>query len=277
MNWNRAKTILIIFFICTNLFLLTTILMSVNKTSIVTDDIISSTTMILKNNRIEIDPELIPRRTQPAAMIKAENFIDSYESFAKKLVGDDASELESNVYEGSKGKIFFSGDRFSYNAKKGEFSELTEKLNSDNTRQIALDVLKVYGFEDNSILFDVAEDNSEYIVTVTKQKNDMPIFSSKLKLVMNKNGVSGISGSWFFEKGTLKNKYTLKSVSGVLIDYISISNRPTTDEKITSVSLGYYVPDEGIFHKDVLLMPCWKIVLDNGGEYILNAVENSNE
>lgn len=275
MNWSKAKTILIIFFICTNLFLLTTILMSVSKTSIVTDDIIDSTIMILKNNRIEIDPEIIPRRTQPAAMIRAENFITSYEEFAKKFVGEDLNMLETNVYEGSRGKIFFSGDRFSFDASKEEFSELTEKLNESNARQVVLDVLKAYGFEDSTLLTDVSGDESEYVVTVTKQKNEMPLFSSKLKVVMNKKGVKRVSGSWFFEKGALKNKYTLKSVSGVLIDYISVANRPTTEEKITSVTLGYYIPDEGILHKDALLVPCWKIALDDGGEYILNALENN--
>lgn len=276
MNWNRAKTILIIFFICTNLFLLTTILLSASKTSIVTDDIIASTTMILKNNRIEIDPKIIPRRTQPAAMAEAENLIDNYENFSKRFVGDDAAVLEQNVYEGSKGKIFFSGDRFSFAAKEPQFSDLTKNLNESNIKQAAANILKNYGIEDSALEFEISGDG-EYEVIVTKQKNDLQIFSSRLKLTMSQKGLTKVSGSWFFDKGTLKNKYTLKSVTGVLIDYISVANRPTTDEKITAVTLGYYVPDEGILHKDTLLVPCWKITLEDGGEYILNAVENGND
>lgn len=274
MNWNKAKTILIIFFICTNLFLLATILISTSKTSIVTDDIINLTTVILKNNRIEIDPAIIPRKTQAVAMIEAKNFIDSYDTFSKKTAGEDAKMLQTNVYEGENGTITFSGDKFDFIPKSPLYTDLTQRLTASNAQQVALTILKKYGFEDNNLIFDTAEQNSEYTVTVTKQKDNLHYFNSELKVKLSMAGVKEISGSWFFEKNILRDKFVLKNVTGVLIDYISVANRPTTDEKITSIELGYSILEEGIHHKEILLTPCWKITIDNGAEYVLSAVEN---
>ena len=50
MNWSRVKTILILFFLCTNLFLASVIVMSGNRVHTISDEIIHSTGEILKNN-----------------------------------------------------------------------------------------------------------------------------------------------------------------------------------------------------------------------------------
>ena len=64
MNWSRAKTILIILFLCTNVFLLTALaLSSVNK-SVVSEEIISSTVDILERNGVKISAGIIPEKSE---------------------------------------------------------------------------------------------------------------------------------------------------------------------------------------------------------------------
>lgn len=273
MNWSKAKTILIIFFICTNLFLLTTIIVSTGKNSIVTDDIISSTISILENNRIEIDVGLIPRRTPAVTKVYARNFIDDYEGFAKRFVGELTTPVKNNTYSGEKGVISFVGDKFEFLPAEPMYEALTAKINSDNAQYTALEVMKKYGFDDDNLIFKEREEDGVYVISITKQKDGLYYFNSELKVTMTQSGVTGISGSWFYDE-TVKEKIILKSVTSILIDYISLSNRPTTTEKIVALDLGYSLLEGGIYHKEITLIPCWRITLDTDGEYILKASES---
>ena len=95
MNWSRAKTILIILFLCTNIFLLTTIILSSGRNSNVTEDIVASTVQILKENGVEISPDIIPRKTRILPVIDLEEQIE--EKFitvkdAKKLMKKNGGE-----------------------------------------------------------------------------------------------------------------------------------------------------------------------------------------
>lgn len=273
MNWNRAKTILIIFFICTNLFLLATIFASTGKTSIITDDIISSTTQILKNNQIEIDPAIIPRKTQALPLLEAENIIGSYEEFSKKLLGEDCKASSPNVFISSQGTLTLSGDTFEFVPDTPLFPEICEKITPSNARSIAESVLKKYNFEDRDLQFDIKTFKDDFIINVSKKKDSVYYYSCNLQLTISPSGLKYLGGSWFYEKKEAPEDVTLKSVTGVLIDYISVANRPTSPETITSIDLGYSVNEKDIYHKTAILTPSWRITLISGREFILNATE----
>ncbi len=278
MNWNKAKTILIIFFICTNLFLLASILISADRTTIITDDIIASTKMILNNNRIEIDPEIIPRKTHSLSMIESENWILDYSEFSKKFVGEDSVAVENNCYIGEHGTISFVADSFSFSPSSSEEIKGVENLSSSNAEKIALEILKKYDFSSSNLFFEIdnsKDSDKEKSIIITKKKDNIHYFDSKIEITFLNNCLFNISGKWAFEKKELKENFALKNVTSVLIDYISLVNRPTTDEKIISIDLGYSILEEGIHHKKFLPHPCWRITLDNGAEYILNAVDAS--
>ena len=276
MNWPRAKTILIIFFLCTNLFLLLTITMSAGRTSIVTDDIIASTIAILKNNRIYIDSETIPRKTHSIPMMRAKNFISDYETFAKAFAGEDAALTESNTYSGSRGTVRYEGDYFEFIASETLFSEETKRLSSASAPQIAADIMKKLGFSDSSAVCSVSVDNGKTTAKFTRKKDNLCYFNSEITLVMTNSGVENVYGTWFFDESALPDKVAMKSVTGVLIDYISLANRPTVDEKITSLDLGYAILEDGIYHKEAIMTPCWRITLENGETYVLNAADTKN-
>lgn len=278
MNWSKAKTILITFFICTNLFLLLTITMSAKKTSIVTDDIAASTITVLKNNRIDIDPETIPRKTSSIPIMKVKNFIEDYETFAKSLIGDDAVYDENdNTYSGKLGTVHFEGDYFEFTALGTLFSDDTRKLSSSTAQQIALNIMKKLNFSDASAECSVSFADENAVVKLTGKKDGLCYFNSEITLVMANSGLKKIYGTWFFDDSALPNKVTMKSVTGVLIDYISLANRPTVDEKIISLDLGYAILEDGIYHKEGNMIPCWRITLENGETYVLNALETDSQ
>ena len=61
MNWYKAKTILIVFFLMTNVFLLVNILTAAGKAAAIPEEIIDSTVQILAGKQITIDKTRIPR------------------------------------------------------------------------------------------------------------------------------------------------------------------------------------------------------------------------
>lgn len=273
MNWSRAKTILIIFFICTNLFLLATIIASTNKTTIITDDIISSATQILKNNQIEINPDIIPRKSQHLPILEAENIIDSYENFSKKLLGEDCAPASSNVFTGGNGEVTFSGDTFNFVPATPLFPEICEKLTLSNAKSVAESVLKKYDFEDRDLQFDIKTFKDDFVINITKKKDSVFYYDCNLRLTLSDRGLKNMSGSWFYEKNELPGDVTPKSVTGVLIDFISVSNRPNTPDTISSIDLGYSTNEPEIYHNPASLVPCWRITLIDGQEFILSAIE----
>lgn len=276
MNWGKAKTILIIFFICTNLFLLFAITLSADRFSIVTDDIVNSAISVLKNNRIEIDSETIPRKTQKIPVMNSKNFIEDYETFAKKIAGDDAHIDKTNSYVGTNGVISFDGDYFEFSAYSPLFSENTKKINILNAPQIAENIMKQFGFSDSSAIYSATEEEHKIIVNITRKKDNLYYFNSEINLILTADGMEKIYGTWFFDEKALPDKVELKSVTGVLIDYISLANRPTIDETITALDFGYAILEDGIYHKEAALMPCWRITLGDGGKYILNSADTGN-
>lgn len=273
MNWHKTKTILIIFLICTNMFLLSTIITSMLSGTIITDDIVNSVVSVLKNNRIEIDPQIIPRKVGIAAILQVENVIETYEAFSERFLGDNITHFEKNIYKNEKGEINFYGDRFKFVPSTPLFGEEISKLNEENTKNIASAILEEYSLSEDNQLAELKTGETENILSITKD-TDAKQFNSNINIAFTDEGVQRIEGSWFRNVGTQKEKLDLKNVTGVLIDYISLVNRPTTDEKIISLEFGYSILEDGIHHKEAYLSPCWKIKIEGGNEYILSAVEN---
>ena len=105
MNWGRAKTILIILFLCTNTFLLTAIILSSNNSSVVSEAIAKSTVDILKDNGIDVSEEIIPRRTDilPVVNVISGGFGDERKFLTvrelKKIIKDNKLQVEEVIGE----------------------------------------------------------------------------------------------------------------------------------------------------------------------------------
>ena len=113
MNWSRVKTVLIILFLCTDIFLLATYLTSKYASSTISPEVIEATVDVLASNDITVDPSIIPQKIPGVMSFEAENVIFDYEAFAKSILGEKFTQTESG-YEGVMGTISFSGDRFDF-------------------------------------------------------------------------------------------------------------------------------------------------------------------
>lgn len=273
MDWNRAKTILIMFFLIINLALIFYITADDMQSKKAEENVYSTVISLLEEKDIHIDKNLILNSNREALKnIYVKNVISDYESFAKKILGDNLTPLNENEYENDIGIIFFSGDCFDVKAKDGKYIKQAE-LNKDNITDIITEYLTEIGFEAANAKITSSVSESGFTVDCYPIIDSSEVFKTQLTISVTDNGILQISGNWY----NLHNKNTaaqnLKPIAGALIEYM---NNHSSGEKIviSDITLGYMSPDSGSYHEKVLLTPVWRITGDNGETAYIDAREN---
>lgn len=262
MNWYKAKTILIIFFLCTNIFLLVNILNAADKSTAIPDAVVSSAVDVLAQNGIAIDPDLIPRRNQAAAVIHAENVARDYDAFAGLLLGGNIQKAEDNTYTSPAGTLSFAGDSFSFTA--GDVP-----LSNASPAKAAEDFLKELGLDLSGSRRTVSGGQVVY----KKSFAGSPFFNGSLTLQIENGGVRTMQGCWFQEKrqGLFREKSALKSAASILVDFASQGSGAA---RVTGLEFGYTLPDTHTLHPETELVPTWMITTDSGEQIFMDAREN---
>lgn len=268
MYWYRAKTILIIFFICMNVFLLVNLMYTTNKSNIVTPEIISSTVDILSRNGIKISPEIIPAKTSSLKTAEMTNAITDKDVFAQYMCGDDIRSVSEDSFEGKNGNLSMHGDKFIFvPSSQWSFKAYSETIETEFLTNAGVD------FSD-SIKEEITSGDKK-IIRYINTINGYKIFDSYIKITVNSssNDVETIEGVWFNKTGRLGSTIALKSVTGVLIDFILTPGRTQGDTSVTSLELGYTSSDDDIYHQSTVLLPVWNITLNDGTSYCIDTRE----
>lgn len=263
MNWYKAKTILIIFFLCTNIFLLVNILTAANKATVITEDVIGATVEILSRNGVTIDPEIIPRRNETVAVIEAENVIGDATAFAEGILGGTVEKNPDGTYTGPAGNLAISGNRFSYTA-----GNAPKELGSSPAKA-ATAFLKGAGFD----LSGAERTVTENLVTYQKEFDAHPFFDGQVTVTVRDGAVVSAEGCWFSsdDGGWFSDKVTVKSITGVLVDYAAQENHA---KGITALDFGYTLPQGDTLQKSAVLVPTWVITTDRGEKVFMDARES---
>ena len=260
MNWYRAKTILIVFFIITNLFLFYNITFGTQDENYISDDVVLYTTQVLKNNEITIDSGIIPRKKVSAVQFEADNIITGYEEFSKKVLGELSVKISDNSYMSELGRLDFSGDRFT--------------LTVENYPQIDLETEKAaISLLEN---FNIKISNYEYEnQRFTKKINKLEVFDCNIEISQEESGKLTISGVWF-EKNSkeVSGGKEMKPITSVLIDFISEHERPQGAVTIEKVKWGYMVYETDTYHKSIVPLPVWKFEFEDNGYICMDARAN---
>ncbi len=275
MNWSKAKTILIVVFLFTDIFLATTIYKSNRKASYIPADIIDSTISILKDNNITINRELISSEIEMLSTIQGDNVVTSYEEFAEKILGNGFILLDETTFKSDSGKLYFNGDSFRF--------ESTGKLSGNNSlspmecEKKIKSTLQGYGFVFTNVSTKVSEKpENGYTIIFQDYYNSSPIYASNVIVMADDSGnITQLSGTWYNIKDDFQtDDNELKSVTSILIDFISEYgiNAPC---EIVGLDLGFNVFESEIYHKSASLIPVQKITLKGGKEYYIDS-RNSN-
>lgn len=269
MNWGRVKTVLIILFLATDLFLLGIYMTSKHSSSTISTQVIEDTITVLANNNITISPDIIPRKCQSAPYAEAENVISDYETFAKNLLGSDIQKTDFG-FESDIGKVSFYGDRFNFE-RNSEMLLLADTIGIENeqkAKEIATESLNLIGFDLSNATASISKEDSSYTIIFANTSNSLPIFNSRVTVTLSQNGVMSVSGIWFNQTENSGEDMELKKVTSALIDFIP--ELPDGGE-IVKLETGYNIFDKESFHKSATLIPVWHITCKDGRTYILDA------
>lgn len=249
MNWYRAKTILIVFFVITNIFLLYNIVFTGRGDVYIKDEIILYTTDILKKNGIEMNTD-IPKKKKSIRQFNANNIVSDYDEFAKNVLGESVEKTGENTYKSSVGELAFSGDRFSLKLNTYKIAKP-----SKNKIDTAKNCLKTFKINISDYMAKETDDGVYF-----KQEIDgMQVFNSGLSVKISGDNLSEISGVWFEKSSDIADTSEMKPITSVLIDILSSPECPKENTQITDLTLGYMVYDTESYHKSIMPMPVWKI------------------
>lgn len=259
MNWSKAKSVLIFFFVIINVFLFYTILGRSLNNYYVSKETVNNTVDILKNNGIIVDKDIIPRRIQSASQFEADNIIGSYEEFAKKMLGDNYLKISDTEFKGEIGSISYFGDKFIF---KTNYSGDTSKSESN-----LLSILNSYGIT----LKDYTYTDGCFKKIIDGKK----VYDCELSFDFTPENVLMIYGVWFEKKSdTITTDAELKSAASVLVDFLSVPDRPQGEVTINNIELGYMIYETENFHKSIVPISAWEITLSSGEKIYLDARSN---
>lgn len=257
MNWSKAKTIMILFLLCTNLFLLSTLINAEYRQKRVAPEIIDAAAVLLENRGIRIDKKIIPSAIGTEKLFTVENVISDYESFTSTV----------NTHTDNSAEISFCGDMFDI---KADGIETDRRLKSPADKARAF--LSSLGIDASKASIEV-DNNSDGIFTVrfTKIIADKPFFDCSISVELLGTKIISVRGKWYNKLDTVSaSNSALKSVPGLLVEF-SASNPELHGSEITSLRLGYAISEENVFHKQATIIPVYEIATDNGGKYFIDA------
>lgn len=267
MNWSKVKTILIVFFLCVDIFCLFAVMSGGNGKTALTEEEINTTVEVLSARKIKISPEIIIQKRTECAHFEANNAVFDYAEFAGMLM-ENAEKISDTEYGNERGKLTYSGDKFSFEA-----ASVPENGNKGSEKDA---VRLVQGFL-NKVLTNAGKEDvsakvtdTGYEVTLRSQYDGLPLFNSEIKAEVCYGRLKTVSGSWFYPADSAGRDNSVKSITSALIDCISLLG-DAEETEIVSVELGYMVFEENTYHKSAVMIPVWQIKTADGRVIYIDA------
>ena len=264
MNWGRIKTILIILFLVTDIFLALIIFNSNLKETGVSPEIIDAACEILEEHGISPDRSLIPSKIPSAPVLQADNAITDYDEFAEKLL-EGGYTVSGNTYSSEDKSLTFKGDTFKFNDKKKP--DITENIRQIEIQKAVFSMLGELGFDmSDAKAVSASMESGVCTMRIRDYYKKKPVFSSELTVAATKDRILSLSGCWYNKRSSGQSNL-LKSTAAVLVELASDYDGDTP-AKISSIELGYSVFDSETYHRSASLIPVDRIVVGNKKYYM---------
>ncbi len=286
MYWTRVKTILIIVFFCINVFLLSSMIITVNQSLVISPETLKNTVAILARNNINVNVEIIPTKISNLRSLELVNVLQDTDSIAKNLLSEGFEKRNSgNVIEYVKETkvLKFEGCKFTYSDSNP--STEINNFGVESAEKSAENILKKLGINLKYIVLSEQSKKGEeqLVLRFNQVYSKKDIFESQIIAVVSPKGVVSLQGYGLVPIGFAPEKYPSRHVTSILIDLIRNQNIAKKGVvTITGLSYGYYIPsDKDVMDvKVVRAVPKWRIQTDNCGELYYDAIidkeENSN-
>ena len=268
MYWSRVKTILIILFLCINIFLLVSMMVTINDTITISQDTVENTIQVLKQNNIKVDRSIIPTKMHDLPILVMENLLSNPDIFAEKILGKDFTKStgeEIYIYTAGDKYLTINGCVFEYVDKSPK--EPIANLNVDNAQKYANETLEKFNLASKYMVLDSVEKIGEgwYRLIFFQRFEDYDILGCDVIMDISDQGLRKVSGTLLIPKEFTGQKYPIRHITSILIEFMKDPQRPKdTPVTIVDISLEYWMDTSRINVKQAPAIPMWKISTDKG-------------
>lgn len=256
MNFTRAKTYLIIFFILINLFLAYN-LYKISNSGEITKETINNTVTILENKGIKFDPSIIKEKNADMFNLNLSNPLSDIENFSKNLDGD--------ISIGEEGFVYYPDFDF----------EVKTKLISSKTSDKIIDSLKDMGLSVKYLdwIGTIQMENNTYRASYIQSYAQHSIYNTYIQVFFNDKKITKVTGIYYDLNSFTPTEKELKSPYEILIKFSSDTDLKNIS--IKSIENGYFTEDFKKEYKDLSALPCYRITVSNSERYYYDAINGN--
>lgn len=277
MDWSKAKTILIIAFIFTNIFLATFYFgKDDSKTLSASPELIEEATKVLMRKDIKLDAR-IPDITQSSY-----NLIVEYENMLAEDLNnkffDDQGIIQSasaltEIYKGDESIVIINDKLIIY---ENETKAIGPNLpNIESAVSLALSFMKEKGYTTDDMKLSFSQETDEgFYLDFTKSLDDSYIEHSFTTFRIKDGEVRKMERTWLNIKEIKETDYPIISAQKRILELISMED--TFGKTITNISLAYYFDPEkqdylGAYQQAMEgnAVPAWRVQFRDGYKVIL--------
>ncbi len=290
MDWSKAKNILIVAFIVTNLLLVFYLgkdMYSDGDLQIISDEYLQNVEKHLEENGIRIKGN-IPREilSMPVLMVKYKYF--DPEAAAEQLLGEGYRRVGEGRYQAQDKSLTVLGNKKLVYRNKSE-EVVDYGIDEDDAAVLATQFLKEQDLYSSQLVME------QVYYGVVKEFDEVPLYKlvyhqtyknrflgeSYINVYVNYRGIVGMEALLLTTDKTQQGKSKIISASDAILRTMSdIINDNQGEILITNIEVGYYFNPEEIQLADWeniesgTAFPSWRIILQNGKTYYVEALDN---
>lgn len=279
MDWSKAKTILIVGFLVTNVILFTVLLSNERQMEpTIKQEFVEEVIKLLKNKDISIDTEI--SREVPSL----KTLIVEYDMVDISKVNKDFFLDKGFIEYGEKGSIEILNDdelvsiknnkilKYENKGKNRKYNNLTE----EKAKDISLKFLesKKYHIEDIKLSY-IRENNGKYHLRFSKTHRGRYLETAYINVVVDSRGVRELERMWLNVEEEGENLIYINTAPKAVLDLLSMDN--VYGKTIIDISLCYYFdpnqheyikrPEEARKGKTI---PAWRVLFHDGSMAIID-------
>lgn len=299
MDWSKAKNVLIVAFVVTNIFLIYNIqsrLFKQEEVQLISNEYIGYVEDHLNENGIDLDMELSREIISLPILVVRYKTFDS-EDVAERLLGKEYHKetptledkiLKREIFKSKDQELIIEGGkRLKYKSNRSE--KINYSLNEKNLKKISNDFLKQYGLMASDIELDqiyYGRENDygdEYVYKLVYNQTYKNKFlgESYIHVYVSHRGVVGMEAMLLeYEKTHDHRKQIIPAPEALMRAMSTILEENKKPIAIKDMEIGYYFRPTDYMESDWkeiesgTAFPSWKITIQNGKTYFVEAYKN---
>ena len=291
MDWTKAKTILIIAFLITNVFLGTHLLSAQSRQtgSVVDETYVQQTLNFLADQGVVLETE-IPRQAPSLSSVTVSYLFHTPAETAERFLGPDWTLAGSNIFESAAGRLTLVNEK-QLMYQQFEPGPMLPAMNEGMLEQVSRDFLEHHALYPEGLFLSqiyvgvVPEYHPDPLHKLVYQQTYQGRFigESYVHVYVNQRGVVAVEAlllkppEEMEQAGAARTMIDAPEALLRVLDQI-LQDHPSEDPVLISrIEAGYYfaLPQDPLTRWEVVAsgtaVPAWKIVLKNGDTYYQEA------